>query len=263
LINALRAVIYMVGVEATTYPLEWLERSVGLLLLGAIAVFGAPFFDAIGGQHVDISYASYVLVALAVLQLFDAVLTRFQSRLRNQQLAGVLEICLTTRTPFWQYVLALPAFDMLTALLQSTALFALAIHLGDVGIEWGRLAVALVILCIGVASYAMLGLIAAAGILIYKRGDPVTKVVHLAALIFGGTFFPRSVLPDWLATLGGWLPIAPTLDSMRTLLFTSEPLADGTWYRLIIILAVTAVVAIPTFRYSLVRARRDGSLSHY
>ena len=127
-INALRAVIYMVGVEATTYPLEWLERSIGLLLLGAIAVFGAPFFDAIGGEHVAFSYASYVLVALAVLQLFDAVLTRFQQRLRNQQLAGALEICLTTRTPFWPYLLALPAFDIIAETLSQQGKSKKKIH---------------------------------------------------------------------------------------------------------------------------------------
>jgi ABC-2 type transport system permease protein len=263
--NTLRAVLYLVMVETLSYPLELVERSISLVVIGALCFFGGAFIDTAAAGQLGMGYAAYALVGLAVLHLFEATLTRFQTRLRSFQMAGVLEICLTTRTPFWQFILAIPAFDLAIAALQASLLITAGFLIEGLGVAPVRAALALLVLAAGLSSYLLLGLLGASGVLVFKRGDPATKLVHLASIVFGGAFFPREALPPLLGTAAGWLPIAPTLDAVRGLLLTSAPIAEVTapLWRLGVLICLLAAVAIPVFRWALVRARRDGSLAHY
>lgn len=263
--NALKAVLYLVMVETLSYPLELVERSISLIVIGALCVFGGAFIDTAAAGQLGMGYAAYALVGLAVLHLFEATLTRFQTRLRSFQMAGVLEICLTTRTPFWQFILAIPAFDLAIAALQAFLLIAAGFIVEDLGFSLVRALLAALVLGAGLSSYLLLGLIGASGVLVFKRGDPATKLVHLASIVFGGAFFPRDALPATLGAIAGWLPIAPTLDAVRGLLLTTTPTSEvlSPLWRLAVLLVVLASVAIPVFRWALVRARRDGSLAHY
>lgn len=263
--RTLRAVLYLVAVETLSYPLELVERSISLVVIAGLCIFGGAFIDTHAAEALPAGYAAYALVGLAVVHLFEATLTRFQNRLRSFQLAGVLEVCLSTRTPFWQFILAIPAFDLATASLQAGLLVGAGFYLEAVFPTPARLVLALGVLLLGLLSYLLVGIIGASGVLVFKRGDPISKLVHLASIVFGGAFFPRDVLPDRLQAVADWLPIAPTLDAVRALLLSDAPVADALAPvgRLGLLVLVLATIAVPTFRAALLRARRDGSLAHY
>jgi ABC-2 type transport system permease protein len=87
----------------------------------------------------------------------------------------------------------------------------------------------------------------------------------MSAALIGGVLFPVDVLPGFLQVISYAVPLAPTLEALRQVLFSSATVGDITTE--LAALAAFAVVigtaGAGLFAYALRRARIDGSLSHY
>lgn len=252
--------------EAMSYPLVMLDRLVNLVAIVVLIFLGGRL---VGDEGVTVplpsGYFLYGMTGLAVMQVFSACLTSFRFRIRQFQLHGVLEACVMTRTRLWQILLAVPAYQLATATLQAIALVAIGHAVAGEPVAPGKVAAALGIVALGCSSFLCLGLISAAGVLVLKRGEPITRVVSLATFLFSGAFFPRELLPPWLEALAGLLPVAPTVDAIRAVLYGESSgfdLGDA-----LLRLALTTVVLLPlvawSYRLAVRRLLRDGSLSHY
>lgn len=252
--------------EQLSYPMLFVQRLItgGTLLF--LLYYGSALVD--GGQVVGELGAPYFLFALsgiAVLQLLNACLGSFSTRIRRYQLTGLLEACLMTRTPLWQVLLAMPVFDLAFAFTRSGAVVLLGLVVAAHPVGAASLAVALVFVALGVAVFLALGLISSALTLVLKGGEPVGRIMQLASVTVSGAFVPRSVLPDWLAAIGEFVPIAPVLDGVRGALFDGltlggllEPLL-----RVCLLAGFLVPVALVVARWGLYRVLRDGSLAHY
>lgn len=252
--------------ESLSYPLVMLDRLVNLVAIVVIIYLGGRL---VGDEGVTVplpaGYFLYGMVGLAVMQVFSACLASFRFRIRQFQLHGVLEACVMTRTRLWQILLAVPAYELTTATLQALILVTVAHVVSGQPVDPVSALAALGVLALGCSSFLCLGLISASAVLVLKRGEPITRVVTLATFLFSGAFFPRELLPPWLAGAAGLLPVAPTVDAIRALLYdeTSGFELQGALLRL----AATTLVLLPivawTYRLAVRRVLRDGSLSHY
>jgi ABC-2 type transport system permease protein len=90
-------------------------------------------------------------------------------------------------------------------------------------------------------------------------------VLSSASMFLSGVFYPVTVLPSWLRSVGGLLPLTPALDALRmALLGAASPRA--LWPTLGILGAFIAVLipsGVGLFAHALRRARVEGSLAHY
>ncbi|MCB9507241.1 MAG: ABC transporter permease [Myxococcales bacterium] len=263
LLFALRAFLYLGFVEAMSYPLAMVDRLVNAVALGIILYFGGEMVSgAIPG--VEGSYFVFAMTGVALMGLFDASLTSFKFKVRHYQLNGVLEACAMTRTPLWQLLLATPAYDLVRAFGQAIVLIATGHFVAGTAPPLAGAMLATVVVMLGCATFMCLGLISASAVLVLKGGEPLTRLVSMGSLLFGGAFFPRSLLPDWLAAVGGALPLAPTLDAVRALLSGADiELAGPPIARLAISVVILAPLTAVTFRAALDRVLRDGSMAHY
>lgn len=52
-----------------------------------------------------------------------------------------------------------------------------------------------------------LGVLAAAFILVFKKGNPVTWAMATLSELLGGVYFPTTILPDWMQSIARWIPV--------------------------------------------------------
>lgn len=89
-------------------------------------------------------------------------------------------------------------------------------------------------------SYISFGLIAALGIVMMfgfglsvggwakneNQAAPLTNLVAFPMMFLSGVFFPRFLMPDWLQTVSGFLPLTPLIDGIRYIIVESKTLID-------------------------------------
>src|SRR6185369_8698173 len=68
-----------------------------------------------------------------------------------------------------------------------------------------------------------LGILAAAFILWFKKGNPVTWLIASAGELFGGVYFPTTILPEWMKSVSKWVPMTHALSALRQSLLADAP----------------------------------------
>jgi ABC-2 type transport system permease protein len=213
----------------------------------------------------ETTYVEFVAIGLVVNLFLQVALTRTATAIRTEQMIGTLEALLMTPTATATVQLGSAVFDLVYVPIR-TAIFLgfLAIVVGlDLQVS-GILPSAAVLLAF-IPFVWGIGLAAAAAILTFRRGD---GGIMLGATLLGlasGAFFPLSVLPDWLATIAEYNPLAIAIEGMREALLggTGWSEVGGQLLLLVPASALSLVCGAFLFRVALGRERRRGTLGLY
>ena len=156
-------------------------------LLGEAA---APYLAQYGGD-----YFSFVLIGIAFLGYFSTGLSSFAGSLRHAQTTGTLEAMLATPTRLSAIILASSLWDYLVTTLRVVVFLLLGSLLMRGNLSQGNYPAALLVLALTVVIASSLGIIAASFVMVIKRGDPINWGFGLLNGIFGGVYFPITLLP--------------------------------------------------------------------
>lgn len=219
-----------------------------------------PSLEAYGND-----YFSFVLIGVAFGGYFGLGLSSFASNLRQAQTTGVLEAMLTTPISIPMIILASSQWDYLFTTLKVFVYLILGVGFLNVQLGDVNYLAACVILILTIITFSSLGIIAASFIMVLKRGDPITWAFNALSVLLGGVYYPISILPDWLQIIARIFPITYTLEAMRKALLTSATFSE--LLPEIIALSIFSIILLPLslyiFKYSVRRAKIDGSLTHY
>jgi len=213
---------------------------------------------------------AFILFGIAPYSYQQVSLSAFGRRFREEQVTGTLEAMLVcpTRTPLVIFGSAL--FDFVF-----TSLRIVIYILVGLGFSWAAsrpidlhlagLAPALIILTLMVMTSVGIGIMAAAFVMYFKRGEVLVTLISSASALLGGVFFPTGALPGFLQPLSRLLPISYTTDGVRRALLTGDGMGDLLPH--IEVLMLFAAILLPlglfVFRLALRAARRDGTLVQY
>ena len=226
-------------------------------------VFGkgvSAYLEPYGGD-----YFSFVLIGIAFSSYLTFSLSSFSRQLRESQLQGTLEALLTTPTSLSTIMLSsslypfiFTSFNVIVHILFGAAVFGFP--LGNANFP-----AAVLILALSIASFAGLGIISAAFIMMFKRGSPIEWLLSSLSMLLCGTFYPPSVLPNWLQKLSSLLPLTYSLRSMRYALLQGSTLAEllPDIGALVLFGVVLLPLGLVAFNYATKRAKAQGSLAHY
>jgi len=251
-----------------SYRLSFLSQFAGIffsvVMFYFIAVlFGeaaSPYLTAYGGD-----YFPFVLIGIAFYRYLGVALSSFSSTLREGQVTGTLETMLVTPTrPLsilvyssqWSFLHA--TYEVLLYLILGVVFFGFRI--GQANVVSG-----LVILILTILSFSSFGILSAAFVLVYKRGDPISFFFGPLSALLGGVYYPVTVLPEILQKGSACLPLTYSLRAMRHAILQGASLAELGMD--ITALALFALVGIPlsliVFSKALRRAKEDGTLLQY
>jgi ABC-2 type transport system permease protein len=250
-----------------TYRLQLLGQAAGMLF----AIMSIVFLSRIvPGRQVALKpfgsdYFTFVLIGTGAATFFQTGLGTFSDSLGREQAQGTLEALLVTPNDSRLLLLAGAAWPFLFAALTLAFYLAAGALFFGAHVPLVRVPLLVVILVLSLAAFSALGVLAAAVLIQTKRGTIVLGLVAGTFALFGGVFYPISVLPGWLRWVGHALPITYGIDGSRRALVT--PVDVGAVISDVVALVTFTAVVLPAalviVNWSLDKARRDGSLSQY
>jgi len=203
-------------------------------------------------------------VGIALQRYFGVGLNGFSRAFRQAQTTGTLEAMLTTPARLREIVLGSSLWSYGLVTLQ--VFLYLLVGAAFLGVELQvNLPAALLAGALSVISFAGLGVLSAAFVMVLKRGDPITWVVGAVSTFFGGVYFPVEILPGWLQPVSALLPLTHGLRAIRMSLLQGAAVEEisGEILALGAFCALLTPLGLAAFRFAVRRAREDGSLTHY
>ena len=182
-----------------------------------LAVFGFGVGQFVGDITLadgrSISYASFIVPGLlATSAMMGAVMDSTWNVYFKMHESRLCQAMLSTSLGPMDVALGEIAWALLRGALYSTSFMIVVTPLGLVHSWWGLLTIpAGVIIGFGFAS---LGMAATSYIKGFQQLNLI-NIVLMPLTLFSGSFFPLSVLPDWLALIIRWTPLSQGIEMMR------------------------------------------------
>jgi len=220
----------------------------------------APQLEAYGGD-----YFAFVLIGIAFSGYMGFSLSSFAQSIRQGQVMGTLEIMLLSPTRLSTILLSSSLWSCLLTTLRVMVYLLVGALIFGASFGQANVLTALVVLALSITSFAGIGILSAALVLLLKKGDPVAWVFGGVSSLLAGVYYPISVLPTWLEPLSRFLPLTYALDGMRLAILRGYSLYQIR-LDLLVLLAFTLVLtplALFIFRQALKRAKMEGSLAQY
>ena len=250
------------------YPLAFFINVFHIVFSIALFYFLAKLLA--NGQGIDLGrykgdLFTFFLIGLAYAKFLNTWLTCFSESFQNEFYSGTLESILVTSTGAFQILFLSILWPQIFAALQVLIYFAVGVLIFGAHISIKGYALALIITVISMLAIMGIGIISAAFLIIFKRGNPLRDVVYFAALFLSGVYFPVEILPRLLQKISLVLPTTYSLRAIRGVL------TDG--YRmdyvysdiraLLIFAAVLFPISLYIFKKAFLHAKAVGSLTHY
>ena len=265
-VRRIAAIVRMELITMTSYRVDLLLQLLGVWYYAITFYFVGEFVgdpESIG----DLSggYFEFVLVGSIVASFATVGLQAFSAMISEEQNQGTLEPILTTPTPTWVLVVASHVIPLLFVILESIAMLAVGLAFFGSGISVIGMLAATPVLLLTATSFAPFGVLAAAFIILVKRGDPLTGPADQVVLLLSGAMFPIAVLPGWLEGIAQLIPATHGVDATRDLAQRNQGLLEVVPE--LGILAGFTFIATPiagfAFRRAVLVARRAGTLGTY
>jgi ABC-2 type transport system permease protein len=208
-------------------------------------------------------YPEFVAIGIVLSLVVGRVLGRVATAIREEQLRGRLGTLLATSSALRTVQLGSVVLDLLWLPLRM-ALF-LTVAAVALGLDFDLAGAPMVaVLLIALLPFVWgLGLACAAAILAFQRGIATTGYVVAVLGVVSGAYFPLSLLPDWLESVGRLNPLAGTLEGMRDALLGGAGW-DAVGSDMLALLPGSAALLLAgaaAFSVAVVHARRNGTLA--
>lgn len=244
-----------------------------LILQGALMVVWATLYyflaqlvdpERTPGLHGD--PFGFLLLGLATLQVSQACLLHMGHTLREEQLTGTLESLIATGVRPVVLLLGSLTWPLclklgFTGLLVGSGAWFLGADLSQA--NWLALGVATALFCLALIA---LGVLSAAFVMAFKRGDPVSMLIHMASLILAGAYFPRELLPAWARGMALIIPHTHGLEAVRAAALDGAGFGDAAFLAPLGALALCAAVVVPLagvgWSLAVRHARMRGAICH-
>ncbi|MDP8216446.1 MAG: ABC transporter permease [Candidatus Kaelpia imicola] len=218
-----------------------------------------PYLEDYGG-----SYFPFVLIGLAFSQYISTALSSFSSSIRQEQMLGTLEYILVSKARLSTVILGSSIWRFTFSSINIIVYFLVGILLAGNFFNANWILV-FFILFLTILIFSSIGIMSAGFIIVFKQGNPIQWLMGIFSGLFGGVYYPITVLPEKLQWISHLLPITYSLRAARYAL-----LQNYSFYQVfydIIILSGFAILLFPTsllfFKFAVREAKKTGSLGHY
>lgn len=213
----------------------------------------------------SVTYLEFAAIGIALGVFIYVGLERVSAAMRGEQLMGTLESLLMTPTAPATIQLGSIVFDFVYVPIR-TAFFLVTIAL-VFGLDFDPAGIvpALVTLLAFIPFVWGLGVASAALVLTFRRGAGMVGMGMIGLALVSGVYFPLDLLPDWIAAVSEFNPVALATEGMRQALLGGETWSHvGNDVALLVPMSAFALTAgMLLFRAALRRERRRGTLGLY
>ena len=219
--------------------------------------------DKIRGEGTQ--YPAFLIVGMVVYSLLTVTVNALPTAISGGIANGSLEALLSTKVKIPSLFVGLFSYDLLWSLLRATIIVATGIMLGARFAGGLHALLAVGILGLTILAYFPFALLASASVLAFRTAGPLPQVVMVLSGIFGGVYFPTTVIPDLVRVASKFVPLSYGLRALRAVAFEGKSLAFVS-NDIATLLAMTMLffaVALVVLAATLRHVRHGGGLSQY
>lgn len=175
-----------------------------------------------GLSNFDYLFAGLIGFSILGMGLFGP--TTVFPRLKQR---GVLRRYHTTSLKVWQFVVGNIISNSGAALLSVGFMMvvALTVPFFNLHLQGNLIELALFIILGAVVIFGV-GLAIGGWAKNENQAAPLSNLVSFPMMFLSGTFFPRFLMPEWLQTASGFLPLTPFIDGVRMIMVEGKHLID-------------------------------------
>ena len=167
-------------------------------------------------------YFEFALLGLMVLALSLGCVNGLSRSIQSAQNDGTLEILLSTATRVPTLLAGTLVVPVVFGLVEASLYLLIGSVTADLRLTAASLLLAALLLLLTVGTFAAVGVLSAAVIVLTKRGDPLSVLVLQATTLLAGAMYPVDVLPEAMQAMSRLVPAFYGLRGIREVL-----LADG------------------------------------
>ena len=251
---------------AFSYPLWFVLQWVGIAASATSLFFISkivPPSSSFGFNGATTSYFEFAVVNVAFLTFQTASLASFDNAIRDDQVRGTLESTFVTPTSVRTIVLSSAIWAFTITLFSVMCYLAIGVLFG-LHLTHLNVGASILLVLLTVTGTVPVGILSAAGVMVFKQGAPVQFLFNLCASLLAGVLFPVTVLPLWLQYCSWLLPTTHALHGIRGALHGAtfgQLSPDILWLTVVSILLLP--FALWVFGCAVARAKHDGTLAHY
>jgi ABC-type polysaccharide/polyol phosphate export permease len=201
-------------------------------------------------------YFSFIVVGMLTLVVLQSTLMVAGS-VRSELVAGTFERMLLSPFGSAAGVAAMMLFPFVVSLVTSTVTLLLAWAVFELPVQWSTAWIAIPVAILGAGTFAALGMLFAATVLIFKRMMAGAGLILTLISFTSGVYFPVALLPDWIEWFSDVQPFTPSIQLLRHVLIGAEVPGDDPWL-LVLKIAGFVIVMIPAGFVALRAATRVG-----
>jgi ABC-2 type transport system permease protein len=207
---------------------------------------------------------AFILTGLVMNSAMSTALACYAQSVRESQQSATLPLLVVSPLSARRLIVLSSAYPLLRATIEAMLFLGVGLALG-LGLGGANLFGATIVFLVALAAFSAVGILSAACIVVWKRGDPIPWLIGAASWLFGGVFFPIDRLPESLQVLSRFLPITYALEALRPALLLGIGLGDVLRHAapLMVFTAVIVPLSLLAFDRALDRARVEGTLRQY
>jgi ABC-2 type transport system permease protein len=203
------------------------------------------------------SYFAWVVVGISMVGVMYSCFS-IPELLRQELVAGTFDRLLLSPFGAVRSVMAMALFPLLFSFVVAANTLLIGCVLFGLKLHWSTVPLSVPAMALALMAFLPLGLLFAALTVVVKQGSVgVTWVVALMSIV-GGLYFPVTLLPHWLQTVGKLQPFTPATGILRHLLVGS-PMGESEASAIVKLVAFAAVL-VPLSILVLARAIRFSQL---
>jgi ABC-2 type transport system permease protein len=251
-----------------SYRLAFFSDWVNLIFEVVLLFFVGRLIDpsvlpSFGGVHP--TYVEFAAVGIAIGSILQANTARAMSAIRSEQVVGTLEMVFLSPTAPTTVLMGVVVYDLVYVPIRSVIFLAALSLLTDVRFSLSALIPVMVIFVAFAPFLWGLSFVGAAGMLTFRRGAGIAGLTAAVLVITSGSFFPVTVLPEWLQLVARLNPITIAVDGVRAALLGAAGWAEAFRSAISILpfAAVSLALGVLALRAALRRERRRGTLGLY
>jgi ABC-2 type transport system permease protein len=209
-------------------------------------------------------YFSFIVVGMLTLMVLQSTLMVAAS-VRSELVAGTFERMVLSPFGSAAGVASMMLFPFVLSLVTTTVSLLVAAPVFGLPLQWSTAWLAYPVALLGAGTFAALGMLFAATVLIFKRMMAGAGLLLTLISFTSGVYFPVALLPDWIEWVSALQPFTPSIELLRHVLIDAPVPADP--WTLVLKIAGFVAVMIPVgfigLRAATRRGQRTGTIIEY
>ena len=252
---------------AATYRSPFVFEIIQALLGATMLYYVARFVDSPELREAlpqGRTYFTYSLVGFIFFDYLNEAMDTFDRSLLEARDTRTLEPLLVSQIPLSLILAGSAMYPFVATTMRIAVYIAWGAILFGFPLGSANWLSVVVVLLATLLAFSALGILSAAHLLLFKRGNPLKWMILGLSSVIGGMLFPVDILPHWLQVIAKVNPVTYALDAMRRALLDGASVVGVG--RPLLVLVGFGVVALPAsiavFSWALRRTKITGTLTH-